>query len=152
MLQLFCNDKGTANICIYEEIRKKVLFAAKLSARGFTRSANRSEPNCYDYAVLPTIKAEEPNLLITSPVLVELYQIWRFHYTTCGLFTIQLVESAVLDTNNHILSFSTNAMFSTIPVTNAFPMRNALRISDDPKVWLSGNMFKRSSSTGTRRR
>ncbi len=30
------------------------------SARGFTRSTARSELICYDYAVLPTRKAEEP--------------------------------------------------------------------------------------------
>ena len=52
----------------------------------------------------------------------------------------------------YILFLNINAMFSTIPVTNAFPIRNARRKSDEPKVWLSGNIFKRSSSTGTRRR
>ncbi len=34
-----------------------------LSARGFTQSATRCELNCYDYAVLPTQKAEEPTFL-----------------------------------------------------------------------------------------
>ncbi len=29
-------------------------------------------------------------------------------------------------------------MFSTMPVTSAFPMRNARRKSDEPKVRLSG--------------
>lgn len=52
----------------------------------------------------------------------------------------------------YILVFNTNEIFSTIPVTNALPIRNARLRSDEPKVWLSGNIFKRSNSTGTSRR
>src|SRR5690554_3449941 len=40
-------------------------------------------------------------------------------------------------------------MSRTIPVTRALPIKNALRGSGTPSVWLSGNMLSRSSSTGT---
>ena len=37
----------------------------------------------------------------------------------------------------YILSFNTNAIFSTMPVTSALPIRKARRKSDEPKVWFS---------------
>ena len=43
-------------------------------------------------------------------------------------------------------------MHSTTPTTSALPITNARCASVTPRVWLSGNMFARSSSTGVSRR
>ena len=45
---------------------------------------------------------------------------------------------------------SSSPTFVTMPITSALPIKKALFESDTPsrRVWLSGNIFKRSSSSG----
>ena len=50
-----------------------------------------------------------------------------------------------------ILCNNTMPIFSTIPVTSALPIRKARLESEAPSVCWSGNIFKRSNSTGVSR-